>query len=84
MKATTIKDGKRLVAIVASETSKRDIKTVMRRFTAFVKFSEEVEEIDVDAVNSMYARDCAEKELKRHYMPGGKIIKIEERFGLYF
>lgn len=56
-----------------------------RRYTVYARFpSGEVEEIDVDAISPRAARATAMQELDRDYNSGWKIIKTEERFGLYF
>ena len=59
-----------------------------RRYTAFVAWPdrygpEPVEEIDVDAADVIEARKLAQTELDALYEPGGKIVRIMERFGLY-
>lgn len=54
------------------------------RYTIYVEFEKVgVEEIDVDARNEQYAKDVGKQVLARDYQPGGKILHIEQRFGLY-
>jgi len=57
-----------------------------KRYTAFVKWEDtgDVEEIDIDALNPKYAKQVAEIEVKKNYEPGGKIVEVEQRHGLYF
>lgn len=45
-------------------------------FVQWVKFDNYVEEIDVDAPTTDAARKMAEEELKAHYKPGGKIVRV--------
>lgn len=55
-----------------------------KRYTIFVEWPEgDVEEIDVDALNSKYAKQAAKKELNVSYDPGGKILDVVQRQGLY-
>lgn len=57
----------------------------LKRFTAFIIWqdADDMEEIDVDAKNAKLARECVKLELAQGYEPGGKIKRLEERFGLY-
>ena len=41
------------------------------------------EEIDVDAESAEEARRLAEAELARDYIPGGRVVRVVPRFGLY-
>ena len=56
-------------------------------YTAYVKFpGGGVEEIDVNAVNDMAAREIVKKVLKPEalqYDAGGKIVELTQRFGLF-
>jgi len=60
-----------------------------RRYTVFVQWPEPhncTEEIDVDALTSDDARKQAYEQIvgpAAIYIPGGKIIRVMERFGLY-
>lgn len=59
----------------------------LNRYTIFVSWDGGKsidEEIDIDAANEIQARNIAEELLKTDYEPGGKIIEIQERFGLYW
>jgi len=54
------------------------------RYTGFIEYDGEIcEEIDVDAADSIAARALILDELKRNYEPGGKLVRVEQRFGLY-
>jgi hypothetical protein len=75
----------RVLARVANDLLRSDNEEHLKRYTIFVTWrdEEDCEEIDVDAVNVQYARQCAEAELVQGYAKGSKISHIEERFGLY-
>lgn len=56
------------------------------RYTAYVKWpgkDGDVEEIDVDATTKALATKMAETEAKETYQPGGKVVKVVKREGLY-
>jgi superoxide dismutase len=56
-------------------------------YTAFVSFSGGViadEEIDVVAKSYEEACRKAQAELKKDYQPGGKILRVEKRFGIFY
>jgi len=56
----------------------------MKRFTGYVRWKDgENEEVDVDAIDTHDAGKKIEKLLKTDYRPGGRIIQIKQRFGLY-
>lgn len=42
-----------------------------------------LEEIDVDAATPRHAREVATAALAADYEPGGRIVAVEERIGLY-
>jgi len=63
-----------------------------KRYTADVKYVWDdaigpddytIEEIDVNAVSEEQARRITEAALAKDYEPGGKIVRIQERFGWY-
>jgi hypothetical protein len=57
----------------------------MNRYTAYARFEHgDIEEIDVDAASEEEARSKAQTELERDYLPGGQIVRVVERVGLYF
>lgn len=57
----------------------------LKRYTIFAQFKDGgVEEIDVDAKNKIEATTEAKEILTKQYFPGWRIIRVEERFGLYF
>lgn len=58
------------------------------RYTAFIAWpdtppGEATEEIDVDAESPEAARAEAERQLTDGYRPGGRILAVEQRHGLY-
>jgi hypothetical protein len=56
----------------------------MRRYTAFAEFTgDTIEEIDLDATSAADAEALARELLERDYQPGGEIVAVEERVGLY-
>lgn len=58
---------------------------MLKRYTIFAQFKDGgVEEVDVDAKNRQEATTLAKNILTKQYFPGWKIIRVEERFGLYF
>ena len=56
----------------------------MSRYTVFAQWSFGVEEVDVDAKDSVEAEKLARVELTRDYEPGWRIVRVERRFGMYF
>jgi hypothetical protein len=77
--------GDRVVARVAEDILRENNNERLKRFTAFISWrgEDDCEEIDVDAVNEQYARECVKAELAQGYEPGGTIRQVEQRFGLY-
>ena len=63
----------------------------LKRFTAFVRFTyndgpeiwSSIEEIDVNAEDNSDAWIVAGQALVNDYEDGGRIVKVEERFGWY-
>lgn len=56
----------------------------LRRFTIYIRFpGDEVEEVDVDAIDNNDAREIGAYVVARDYIAGGRIIGAVERFGLY-
>ena len=58
----------------------------MKRYTGFLEFEDDpgsYEEIDVDAHNLDEARQMIEYLAAKEYEPGLKLVRIEERRGLY-
>jgi hypothetical protein len=43
-----------------------------------------IEEIDVDAAGVNHAKEIATAAIEKDYVKGGRIVAVEERFGLYF
>lgn len=57
----------------------------IRRYTVFAEFQDcGIEEVDVDADSSQSARKLATLMYEIGYQPGWTIVKVEERFGLYW
>jgi len=58
----------------------------MSRYTVFATWAKFgcTEEVDVDAKDSVEAAALAGVELARDYEPGWKIVRVEQRFGMYF
>lgn len=56
---------------------------MLNRYTIFVEYPEHIEELDIDAVDKGAAKKLAEIELAENYEPGGKIIEVRKREGLY-
>lgn len=56
-------------------------------YTAFVRFESFgeviIEEIDIDAPSAADARIEARARLDEEYIPGGVIVKVERRFGIF-
>ncbi len=77
--------GGRVLARVADDILHEGNNEHLKRYTAFISWrgEEDCEEIDVDAVNERYARECVKAELAQGYEPGGTIVQVEQRFGLY-
>jgi hypothetical protein len=59
----------------------------LRRYTVYVSFGDDgMEEIDVDAAQHSYAERVVRRLIdERHgfYVPGGRIVDVQERHGLY-
>jgi hypothetical protein len=61
----------------------------MSTYTGFVRFPDPgypdsiIEEVDVVATSTEQARERIQQQLDDDYEPGGIIIHIEQRFGLY-
>ncbi|MFJ6550022.1 hypothetical protein [Microbacterium sp. NPDC091676] len=60
----------------------------MSTYTGFVRFADPgypdtIEEIDVVATSAEEARERIEQTLVDDYEPGGTIVHIEQRTGLY-
>lgn len=59
----------------------------MATYTGFITWAEyegTVEEIDVEASNAAQARVLVQAKLDEEYYPGGDIVHVEERFGLFW
>jgi hypothetical protein len=63
----------------------------MNTYTGFIAWGpgppyDGVEEIDVRATNEREAREQVQQQLDKpgEYEPGGRVVHIEERFGLFF
>lgn len=56
-------------------------------YTAYARFESHgeviIEEIDVEARDEREALEKASAELARDYIPGGEIVKVEKRFGIF-
>lgn len=75
---------KQLRQVIKEELNKlvhkrKPMKEATDRYTAFVDFGGETEEIDVDASSEREARTKAEAQLQADYEPGGKIVRIIKR-----
>lgn len=55
-----------------------------RRWTGFVAWEDEdMEEIDVDSPTKLHATEIVRAALARDYQPGGIVVEVAERTGLY-
>ena len=64
-----------------------DIGMTNDTYTAYARFESHgeviIEEIDVEARDEREALEKASAELARDYIPGGEIVKVEKRFGIF-
>ena len=59
----------------------------LTRYTAYLRWPEYgpeiAEEIDLDAINEEAAWELARLEVRDGYQPGGEVVRVDERFGMY-
>jgi hypothetical protein len=84
--ATIVSDEGTVLARVSDGALSSGNDEGLKRFTAYCahKGEQDFEEIDLDAKNERYARECAVLELAQGYEPGMIVHHVEgPRFGLY-